>query len=498
MVNGTKNRQAFIPGLILLAIILSNFQSMAQQDDLADRLFEAHPKYKETALTQRRFKQKDIMPLIAKREGNKTFEIQTVGSSFEGRPIQMIRIGNGPRKVLLWTQMHGDEPTATMASFDILNFFEAKNDGFDDLRKSILSNTTLYFIPMLNPDGAERYQRRNAQEIDINRDALALQAPESRILKTLQQTLLPEFGFNLHDKNPRYSVGKTPKLATISFLATAYNEEKSVNEVREKSMKLISVMNRAMQKYIPEQVGRWNDDFEPRAFGDNIQKWGTTLILIESGGFAGDPEKQYIRKLNFVALLTGLHAIADNSFANETSADYNKLKENSRYIYDLLIKNATVKMKGQEFRTDLGIDRQEVNQKQATAFYYKSTIEEYGDLSIFSGTEQLDAEGYVIEHGKLFPTAFKTLSAISEAEAWSMLKQGFTYVKITSGMSGKKSVRLPLTVVKSGKAFTNTPALDDPATFVLKKNGVIKYAVVNGFVYDVTKGYQLLGNGIVE
>lgn len=498
MVNGAKNRQAFIPGLILLAIILSNFQSMAQQDDLADRLFEAHTQYKETALPQRRFKQKVILPLIAKRKGNKLYEIQNVGKSFEGRPIQMIKVGNGPRKVLLWTQMHGDEPTATMAGFDILNFLEAKNDGFEDLRKSIFSNTTLYLVPMLNPDGAERYQRRNAQEIDINRDALALQAPESRILKNLQQTLMPEFGFNLHDKNPRYSVGNTPKLATISFLATAYDEEKNVNEVREKSMKLISVMNRAMQKYIPEQVGRWNDDFEPRAFGDNIQKWGTTLILIESGGYAGDPEKQYIRKLNFVALLTGLHAIAENSFVSETSAAYNKLKENSRYIYDLLIKNATVKINGQEFKVDLGIDRQELNQNHATSFYYKSTIEEYGDLSIFSGTQQLDAEGYVIEHGKVFPTAFKTLSAISEADAWSMLKQGFTYVKISSGMSEKKSVRLPLTVVKSRKTFTNTPALDDPATFVLKKNDVVKYAVVNGFVYDVTKAYQLLGNGIVE
>ena len=44
-------------------------------------------------------------------------------------------------------------------------------------------------------------------------------------------------------------------------------------------------------------MGRYSDEFEPRAFGDNIQKWGTNTILIESGGIFGDEEKQYLRKL---------------------------------------------------------------------------------------------------------------------------------------------------------------------------------------------------------
>jgi hypothetical protein len=484
--------------LILLAVTLSTIQSMAQSEDLAARLFDTHQKFRENTLHQRRFKQSDILPLISKRKDNTLYEIRSVGESFEGREIQMLKIGTGPRKVLLWTQMHGDEPTATMASFDIFNFFESKNDGFDSIRKEILTNTTLYFLPMLNPDGAERYQRRNAQEIDINRDALDLQAPESRILKGLQQSLQPEFGFNLHDKNPRYSVGNSSKLATISFLATAYDEQKNVNAVREKSMQVISVMNRALQKYIPGQVGRWNDDFEPRAFGDNIQKWGTTLILIESGGYAGDPEKQYIRKLNFVAILTGLSSIANNSYARETRDSYNSLRQNSRYIFDLLVKNVTANINGKQFRTSLAIDRQEVNRDQATSFYYKSTIDDYGDLSIYSGTEQLEADGYSIEHGKIYPDSFTDIKAISEKEAWNMLRQGYTYAHVASGSSGIRSVSLPINIITSKKAFSVTPALDDPATFVLRKNGKVKYAVVNGFVYDVEGDYRLLGNGTVE
>ena len=466
--------------------------------DQHQRLFEIHQTYREATLTQRRFKQKDILPLIEKRKNTQLYSVESVGESFEGRDIQMLKIGNGPRKILLWTQMHGDEATATMASFDIMNFLEGNHDGFDTMRKEILNSTTLYFIPMLNPDGAERYQRRNAQEIDINRDALALQAPESRILKDLQQTLQPEFGFNLHDKNPRYSVGNTSKLATISFLATAYNQEKSINSVREKSMQVISVMNRALQKLIPQQVGKWNEDFEPRAFGDNIQNWGTTLILIESGGYAGDPEKQYIRKLNFVAILTGLESIANNSFVKEGREEYQALPENGRYIYDLLIKNVTITREGKQYQADLGINRNEVNRANASSFYYKSIIEEYGDLSIFSGTEELDATGLELEQGQVFPKNFASLDQITENESWDILKEGYTYVRLETDIPEPGPTQLPLHVISSNVSVSALPAFEEPATFVLKKDGLVKYAVVNGFVYDVVKDFANIGNGIVE
>ena len=86
-------------------------------------------------------------------------------------------------------------------------------------------------------------------------------------------------------------------------------------------MQLIVGMNRVLQQFIPEQVARYDDEFEPRAFGDNIQKWGTTLVLIESGGYNGDSEKMEIRQLNFVAILSALKAIADSSYTQEDIAE---------------------------------------------------------------------------------------------------------------------------------------------------------------------------------
>ena len=390
--------------LLLAVAFLVMSQTIFGQNPLAQRLHDSYELYKEKSLTIRRFKQKDLLPLVDKLKINAQFQVSEAGKSFEGRPIPLVRYGKGAPPVLLWSQMHGDEATATLALLDIFNFLSATGDGFDDFRKKLYENSSLYFVPMLNPDGAELWQRRTAQGIDMNRDALRLQTPESVILKGLQQSLKPSFGFNLHDQSPRYSAGNTPNVAVVSFLATAYDQARSMNTVRLRSMQLIAGMNRELQKFIPNQVARYSDEHEPRAFGDNIQKWGTSLVLIESGGYKNDPEKQYIRKLNFIAILVGLEAIANGTYTREVRADYDKLPQNEKYHFDLLIRNARVNQNGRITTADVGINRNEINNADATAFTYKSSIEDFGDLSVFYGIEEINVQGALItdENGQTF------------------------------------------------------------------------------------------------
>jgi hypothetical protein len=366
-------------------------------------LFEKYENFKEKVLNKRRFKQTDLIPLIDKL----SFSKEVVGNSFEGREIQKIKIGDGPRKILLWSQMHGNEATATMAIFDIFNFFESQKDDFDILKKILLQNLELHFLPMLNPDGAEQFIRRTAQGIDMNRDAVALQCPESKILKALVETIKPEFSFNLHDQNVRYSAGKNQKQASISFLATAYNAECEWNDNRTKARQAICGMNTHLQNFIPNGIGRFSDEFEPRAFGDNIQKWGSSLILIESGGFPNDPEKQFLRKLNFVAILSGLFEIASNSIFNYTLSDYLSIPQNEKYLFDLKISNAKMEKNGKEYAVEIGINLEEKNIAKASDFIKTSVIEDIGDLSVFFGIQTYNAQGGFIKTIRDFPTLIK-------------------------------------------------------------------------------------------
>ena len=167
--------------LLFIAIL---FPIILVGQSVSSQLFQTYEKYKEPTIKNRRFKHKDIIPLIQKL--SPPFEIEKAGKSMEGRAIFLVKIGKGKTKVLLWSQMHGDESTATMALMDIFNFFSQSGE-MEDWKKNILNSLTLYFIPMLNPDGADRFRRRTALNIDLNRTHFGYRQLKVRYLKHKRQ-----------------------------------------------------------------------------------------------------------------------------------------------------------------------------------------------------------------------------------------------------------------------------------------------------------------------
>ncbi|MDO6473271.1 M14 metallopeptidase family protein [Maribacter sp. 1_MG-2023] len=482
---------------IFLSILsLCSLSVIGQSDNITTQLYDTYENYKEGSIGKRRIKRTDIQPLIDNLSANSKFKVHTVGKSIGGKDLSLISIGRGETDVFLWSQMHGNEPTATQAIFDILNFFDSPD--FKKEKEAILANLTVHFLPMLNPDGAELYQRRNLLGIDINRDALRLQSPESQTLKRVRDSLDADFGFNLHDQSTYYNAERTEKPATISYLAPAYNYEKDINETRGNAMKIIVFMNDILQKYAPGQVGRYNDDFEPRAFGDNIQKWGTSTILIESGGFPEDVEKQEIRKLNYTSILSAIYTIAQKSYEAIGIEEYEKIPENDRKLFDLKIVNASYELMGNTYTIDIGMNQIEVDYPDHNSFWYSSRILDQGDLSTYYGYETLDATGYTIKQAKVYPKTLNNFSDIQGLNFTDVLKQGYGYLRLSSFPA--KNINSPYPVHLIGEKYT-VPELNlmpgiNP-TFFLEKDGVIAYAVINGFLVDLNKPHIQVPNAMI-
>jgi hypothetical protein len=327
-------------------------------------------------------------------------KLERFAQSFLGRPIHLVTTGTGPRRVLLWSQMHGDEPTHTAVLLDLLSYLiqsPARPHAAD-----ILSGSTLLMLPMLNPDGAEAVSRFNAQGIDVNRDARRLATPEGRALRRAVDSLKPDFGFNLHNQNARTTVGNPPKLAAISVLAPPPDRARTETPAMLRGKQMCARFVEAVQSYAEGMISRYDDSYEPRAFGDTIQASGTATMLVEAGGW---PEADYepLTRLHFHGLLHTLHAIATDDYRQADVTVYTSLPEsNSTPVCDCLIRDANVLdgRAGNVYKTDLTINRTRGERLNA-ASTREGRIAEVGDLERVRGKVAIDAGGLLVVPGRI-------------------------------------------------------------------------------------------------
>ncbi len=322
---------------------------------------------------------------------NTGVKIEEVGRSFAGREIFQIEWGRGPLRVFMWSQMHGDEPTATPALIDMFTILHNNRDK--EWVKQIEEKMTIRAVPMLNPDGAELYIRRNLQGIDINRDAIDLKTPEGRLLKQLRDDWEPEIGFNLHNQNYLTAAGRTDRQAAISLLVVFGDKEKTLTEGQERNRRLASVMTSALTHFIPGYIARYSDEWTPNAFGDNFSAWGTPTILVETGGLYGKDE-MYLVRLNVVAYIAALRALADGSEKKFSPINYDVLPNNAggRLMY-FIFRNATVidpTKPDMPIGADIGINLE----RRREEFPAPGYIRRLGDLSGVTGLEEYDASGF--------------------------------------------------------------------------------------------------------
>ncbi|MFH6769222.1 M14 metallopeptidase family protein [Gaetbulibacter aquiaggeris] len=345
-------------------------------------LFETH---KESRLYHRYITNAHIQPLFKKLESKMT--IETIGLSVLKKPVYGIKIGSGAKKILMWSQMHGNESTTTKALFDLINTLSEDLDS----THHILNACSLYIIPILNPDGAESYTRVNANNIDLNRDAQALSQPESKILRQAFNAFKPDFCYNLHGQRTIFSAGKTNHPATVSFLAPAQDEQCTVTSNRKIAMELIAAMNATLQMVIPDQVGVYDDAFNLNCVGDTFQSLNTPTILFEAGHYANDYARDITRKYIYMALLQSLDHLALNRVEGVNYQPYFDIPENDKCFYDIIIRKALVNSEKNGSYCDIGLLYQEILKEGVIAFMPK--VAKMGDLSSFFGHQEISAHG---------------------------------------------------------------------------------------------------------
>ncbi|SFA99810.1 PA domain-containing protein [Lentibacillus halodurans] len=129
------------------------------------------------------------------------------GTSVEGRPIHLVRVGypvppsdeeiaNG-RNILIQGTPHGNEPAGQEMALQLLRDLAFTDDS--ELLEQ-LSETTILFMPTPNPDGREANQRGNSWGVDNNRDHLNLDTPEIQTLAKVMNKFSPEITIDAHER----------------------------------------------------------------------------------------------------------------------------------------------------------------------------------------------------------------------------------------------------------------------------------------------------------
>lgn len=355
-----------------------------------DDLVSKYSHMKASDLAGRYITNADILPLL--NNLSEEFSTEIIGHSEQNRPIYSVAVGKGATKILIWSQMHGNESTCTKALFDVFNFLKLASSSY------ILQHCSLVIIPILNPDGAEVYTRHNANNVDLNRDATQLTQKESKVLRKVFDAFKPDYGFNMHDQRTLFNVGQSDKPATVSFLAPAQDVQLSLTPNRLRAMSVIHQMNLCLQQLIPGQIGRFDDAFNINCVGDYFQAQGVATILFEAGHFPDDYNREETRKFIALSILEALSVISSGTVSENDLNYYLEIPENDTLFFDILLKNVLISSEAQEHTIDIGITYQETLTNHKISFLPQIKIK--GDLSSHFGHISLNLNQTALDSSK--------------------------------------------------------------------------------------------------
>ncbi len=326
------------------------------------------------------------------------FEVKVIGQSVLQKEIYQVKIGSGKTKILIWSQMHGNEPTTTKGLFDFFNFLASDTE----LAHQIKSNYTLLCIPMLNPDGAFAYTRENANGIDLNRDAVAETQPEMQLLKRTYEQFKPDYCYNLHDQRTIFGTEGFNSPATISFLAPAFDAACQYNSTRMKAVEIIVAMVEVLESYLPHQIGRFDDAYNVNCTGDYFTTQQTPTILFEAGHYPNDYNRDESRKFVFIALVASFLRQNENVVVDNDLTKYLRIPQNNKCFFDIIYRN--IKIIDNNVEKIINFAAQYREEVIAGKVKFRAVISKISDLDHYFGHVEYDCESLLFSsNGKPYP-----------------------------------------------------------------------------------------------
>lgn len=137
--------------------------------------------------------------LVAEAAASEGVELTRLTTTLDGRPLDMLTMGEGDKKVWLYARQH---PGETQAEWWMEGALECLTDPTDPIARYIREKCRLFIVPNCNPDGSARgHLRTNAVGTNLNREwanPSAERSPEVLAIRSAMDRSGVDFAIDVH------------------------------------------------------------------------------------------------------------------------------------------------------------------------------------------------------------------------------------------------------------------------------------------------------------
>ncbi len=302
----------------------------------------------ETIMNERLHNYEEMVDFLHKQDKkSEALTLEVYGKSVKQRDLYLAKFISNPENptILFLTQQHGNETLTTEGALKLIQQLASNSKNV----KEMLQHVNVLVAPRLNVDGAEgdvnfslddyvagTHTRYNANEVDLNRDHVAKEQPETQSFhENVLQKYQPEYMIDLHHQGTQTTLGDSDELVSGSIL---YPTNPEVNpEVVEASKQLGSVVYEAVEAKGYGTLSKYRGGIAPTIGRNGIaMEYGISTLLMEMRGMAdhyyepyvlGQKSNGYLIQQAVVAMEAAIEAIADGSIEKADTSFWDTLPE---------------------------------------------------------------------------------------------------------------------------------------------------------------------------